>query len=235
MNDHNDAPLPKNKISEEKLMNDDLTICPKCSSVVEILAINEDNNTISFRCTKEKEVVTMAIKEYLKQISECKNKTLEDLKDKCQIHKESKERNYVSFCLDCNRHLCKECLKTRIHINHRKINIIEVKPTEEEIDIVDVVIKDYESKLENIKNEQKSKKKEYEEILKEEKRKEKRKLEKENKLNKERRYSSNIKIQEMVSDIKNNNEKIFNIKQKNKKRKRKKKRKSRILETFIGF
>ena len=204
MNDYNNAPLPENKISEEKLMKDDLTICPKCSSVVEILAINEDNNTISFRCTKEKEVVTMPIKEYLKQISECKNKTLEDLKDKCQIHKESKERNYVSFCLDCNCHLCKECLKTRIHINHRKINIIEVKPTEEEIDIVDVVIKDYESKLENVKNEQKKKKKEYEEILKEEKRKEKRKLEKENKLNKEK------EIEEME---KNNSKYLSDIKE----------------------
>ena len=183
MNDSNDAPLPENQISEEKLMNDGLTICPKCSSVVEILAINEENSTIELRCTKEKEVVTMSIKEYLKQINECKNKSLEDLKDKCQIHKESQ---YISFCLDCNCHLCSECLKTRIHINHRKSNVIEIKPEEEEIDIVDVVIKDYESKLEDTKNEEKKKKKECEELLNEEKRKENRKLEKENKLNKEK-------------------------------------------------
>ena len=221
MNDYKDAHLPENKISEEKLMKDDLTICPKCSSVVEILAINEDNSTIEFRCTKEKEVVTMPIKEYFKKLSECKNKRLEDLKDKCQIHKESKERNYVSFCLDCNCHLCKECLKTRIHINHRKINIIEVKPTEEETDIVDAVIKDYESKLENVKNEQKKKEKEYEEILKEEKGKEERKLEKQNKLNKEKeitkKYKNEIELrkQKYKEDISNiiNKYKLINEKE----------------------
>ena len=202
MNDSNDAPLPGNKMPEDKLISDGLTICPECSSAIEILSINEENNTIEFRCIKENKKMTMPIKEFLKQINEGKNKLTDELKDKCKIHKDN---NYVCYCLECNCHLCDECLKKRIHINHRKSIIVEIKPKEEELDIVDEVIKNYETKLENVKNEQKKKINECEELLKKEKSKEKSKLERENKINeekeKEEKEINNIKYLNDIEEI----------------------------------
>ena len=202
MNDYNNAPLLGNRISEDQLIGDGLTICPECSSAIQILSINEENNTIKFRCIKENKSLSMSIKEYLKQIDENKNKLTDELKDKCKIHKDN---NYVCYCLDCSCHLCNECLKKRIHVNHRKSIIVEIKPKKEEFDIVDEVIKDYEVKLENVKNEQKKKKYECEELLKKEKNKEKSKLERENKINeekeKEEKEINNIKYLNDIEKI----------------------------------
>ena len=144
MSDTKEAPLPNVEFNIN-----DLTICPECSSAIEILNINkEENNTIEFRCIKEDKVYQiMQIKEYLKKIDELKNKKIEEIKDKCQIHV---NKSYVCYCFDCKCHLCNECLKTRIHINHRKSNIIEIKPREEEIEIIDEMIKDYDKKLEEV-------------------------------------------------------------------------------------
>ena len=76
-------------------------------------------------------------------------KNINDLKDKCEKHKNN---NYISYCYECNCHLCEECLKTRIHINHKKSNIIEIKPIEEEINIIKEVIKNYNTELKKLKN-----------------------------------------------------------------------------------
>ena len=53
-----------------------------------------------------------------------------------------------------------ECLKTRKHINHKKNNIIEIKPMKEELDINKEIIKYYEIKIENLKMEKQNKTKE---------------------------------------------------------------------------
>ena len=74
----------------------------------------------------------MSIIEYLKKIDEIKDKNIDVIKDKCKIHKNN---NYTCFCFDCKSHLCNECLKTRIHINHRKNNIIKIRPREEDKEI----------------------------------------------------------------------------------------------------
>ena len=51
-----------------------LYICPKCSSSIEILLINEINNIIKFRCIKENKEYIMDIKEYIKKIKEKKKR-----------------------------------------------------------------------------------------------------------------------------------------------------------------
>ena len=54
-------------------------------------------------------------------------------------------------------HLCEECLKSRKHINHKKSNMIEIQPREEEIKLIKEVINDYKNEkknLEKIKKEQ---------------------------------------------------------------------------------
>ena len=35
---------------------------------------------------------------------------------KCEKH----QKKYKVYCIDCQCHLCKECLKTKIHLNHKK-------------------------------------------------------------------------------------------------------------------
>ena len=95
--------------------------CTECQSFIEILSINEDSNIIEFKCLNKDnnhEKKIMPIKEYLYKMEKFKQKNIED---KCKEHKNKK---YVSYCLDCNRHLCEECLKSRSHINHNKNNIM---------------------------------------------------------------------------------------------------------------
>ena len=100
--------------------------CTECNSVIEIVKINEE--FIEFKCNNNHEI-KMNIKEYLDKIKENNDKNI--LNDniisnnsKCIKHKE----DYLSYCFECNMHLCKECLKTGEHGYHYKIYIIEVIP-----------------------------------------------------------------------------------------------------------
>ena len=125
--------------------------CSECSSLIEILSINENNNTIEFNCLNKNfnhnKKITMPIKEYLEKMKKYNNNKLN--KDECEIH----NIKYVSYCFDCNCHLCKECLKTRNHLNHIKNNIIEIEPMKEELNIINEVILDYKNKIDNLSNE----------------------------------------------------------------------------------
>jgi len=130
--------------------------CTECSSLIEILSINDKNNTIEFKClNKEKNhgKKTMEIKEYLKEMKKFNNEKLNQ--KKCEIH--TNYNKYISYCFDCNKHLCKQCLRSRSHINHIKNNLIEIQPMEEELNIINEVILDYKHKIENIKIEKKNK------------------------------------------------------------------------------
>ena len=154
-----------NTIEKENIINEYFTICPECSSSIEILSFKEENNTnfIEFRCIKKDKKFTMPIEEYLKQVKKKNEKSINDLKDKCQIHLNC---NYVGYCEDCKCHLCNECLKTRIHINHKKNNIIEIKPIDKELKIVEKVISDYKVELKKLHEEKKIKERELNEELK---------------------------------------------------------------------
>ena len=106
----------------------------------------------------EKKIMT--IKEYLEKYKKYNNKKINN--DKCEIHNNNK---YISYCFDCNNHLCKDCLKNRKHIHHNKNNIIEVEPIKEELDIIKEIIKYYKNEAERLKNEKLEKTKELEVIL----------------------------------------------------------------------
>ena len=120
--------------------------CTECSSLIEIISINEDKGNIQFKClnknciNKEKE---MSIKEYLKKMLKYKDKTINE--DKCQEHSLKKSNEYKTYCLDCNKHLCIDCLKTGNHINHRKNNIIEIAPIKLDLSLFEEVIKEYKN------------------------------------------------------------------------------------------
>ena len=71
--------------------------------------------------------------------------------DNCEIHKKNKSNKYINYCFHCKRHLCNECLQTREHIKHEKINIIEIQPTKEELDKIKNIIYNYQEKIESLR------------------------------------------------------------------------------------
>ena len=175
--------------------------CSECSSLIEILLINEDNNIIKFKClnkTKKHNIKVMPINEYLEKMKKFNNNKIN--KDKCEIHTNKK---YITYCLECNCHLCKDCLKTRIHINHNKNKIIsEIQPTKEELDIMKEIIKDYEIKLKNLKIEKTNKTNELDKALNVLKKIEKKHMEEKlqiNKINRENELKENY--DKYISDI----------------------------------
>ena len=114
--------------------------CSECSSLIEILSIKEDN--LEFKCvSNENHCNTLKINNYLEKMKQYKDK--KNLNDKCEKH--SKE--YIVFCLVCKCHLCKECLKTRIHKKHQRVLIEEEEqPNKEELNIIKNKIEYYKDK-----------------------------------------------------------------------------------------
>ena len=150
--------------------------CSECSSSIEIISINEQNNVIEFNClskeNKHPKKISIPLKEYFEKMKKFNRRELNN--DECEIHKDK----YISFCFDCNCHLCKKCLKSRVHLNHMKNNIIEIEPTKEELNIINEVIKDYENKIENITKEKQIKVKKMKKLLNKNINNEKNKIEK---------------------------------------------------------
>jgi len=133
--------------------NDIFYNCTECSSLIEILSIDENKNIIEFKCLNKDchdSKKTKTIKEYFEKME--KNKKIKINEDIYKEHINCKNNKFVSYCFDCNCHLCEECLKTRAYICHNKNNIIEIKPIKEELSIVEEVIKYYKNKIENLKN-----------------------------------------------------------------------------------
>ena len=196
-NNSSEAPLPtpKEEGETEELKNN-ITICPDCGSSVEILSINENNSSIEYKCLNEnnkhadKTNFTIAISEYLKKIKDLKENKFDELKDKCHIENHNLN-NYVSYCLDCKCHLCEECLKTREHINHRKSNMIEIQPREEEIKLIKEVLNDYRNEKKNLENIKTEQTKEIKETL------DKEKQEEENNYNKKLKDSEEEKTKDL--------------------------------------
>ena len=127
------------------------------SSSIEIISIDENKSSIDFKCYEENpnEKKNMSLKDFFeKKDIYCKKSIKED---KCPKHSlDSSDNNYISYCFDCKTHLCKECLKTRIHINHNKNYLIEIQPTQDELNLFDEVSKDYAICIENLKQEKKN-------------------------------------------------------------------------------
>ena len=164
--------------------------CTECSSLIELLSINEDSNIIEFRCLNKdchNAKKTMSIKEFFKKME--KNKKTSINEDKCREHISCKNNKYVSYCFDCKCHLCEECLKTRAHICHNKNNIIEIKPIKEELNIIEEVINHYKNNIDNLKNEKINKKKELENLLNQEK------------INEDKKIKNKIEINDQNKDI----------------------------------
>ena len=118
--------------------------CTECSSAIEILSLNENEYSIEFQCINNNHKKKMPIKEYINKMKNFNDNNINN--DICNIH----NLKYECYCLDCNIHLCKDCLKFRNHINHIKNSIIEIQPNNKELNIYEKLINNYENKIENL-------------------------------------------------------------------------------------
>ena len=186
--------------------------CTDCSSLIEILSINEEKNEIEFKCLNKDNnhgKKKMSIKDYLTKMEKFKKGSANG--DSCKEHLSYKNNKYVSYCFDCKQNLCEECLKSRSHINHAKNNIIEIKPIKEELLIIEEIMKDYNIKIENLKKEKINKEQELNIMLENEKEEEKRRIEKEIKINEnEKEKELRINVEKYSLDIKEIKEKYEN-------------------------
>ena len=199
--------------------------CTECSSPIEILYINEKANIIEFKCTINNHIKKLSIKEYIQKMKKFNNKNIND--EVCIADNHNKK--YEFFCLDCKKHLCKESIKTRDHINHIKKIIIEIQPSEKELNIMKNIIKSYEDKISNLVKDKFNKTKEMENKLKESENKLKEKNEFQSKENKniyekelsdlKDKYKRTIKRYNYDENIENME--YFTMKEKGKKKEKK--------------
>ena len=143
MSNENKYEMETDEPSEHIQLNDIYYNCTECSSNIEILSIN--NDIIEFKCINNHKIKIL-INEYINKMKEYNDKNINN--DICIKH----NKKYVIYCKECNIHLCNECLKLREHINHNKINIIEIKPNNNEINIIKDIIKYYNNKIEYLEN-----------------------------------------------------------------------------------
>ena len=153
--------MPKNPFNMETIEPENNQIieiqynCTECESHIEIISINENENTIEFQCIKNNHKKKIKIKDYLSKIKHHNNKNAND--DKCSEHN---NLIYQAYCLECKKHLCNECLKLRNHINHTKNNN-EIKKIEKDnlkkSEKIREELNKYKNKLNNIKETEKKK------------------------------------------------------------------------------
>ena len=139
--------------------------CSECQSVIEIVKLDEE--IIEFKCNNNHNI-KISIKEYLDKIKESNNKMPlnEDVylnNSICDKHKEK----YLSYCFECNMHLCEKCLITGDHSYHYKINIIEIKPNDEILLRIQNLIKNNKKKIKNLNKNKKVVESKINDILKE--------------------------------------------------------------------
>ena len=133
--------------------------CSKCPSPIEIISINEDESTIEFKCINNNHKIKMIIKEYINKMKSFNNKDIND--NICNIHNKINK----CYCLYCKKHICEECLKSRVHINHNKKILLEFQPNEKELKEIMNNFRYYENKIENLLKEKLAKIKELKDII----------------------------------------------------------------------
>ena len=186
-NSTNSPPPP---IQQEKFKGNIGYNCSECSSLIEILSINEDN--LEFKCTNNNNHNNkLNIRIYLEKMK--KNIDNKNLNDICEKH----NNQYNFYCLDCKYHICEKCISSKIHKAHNKRYLKEEQPNEEDINIIKNKIEYYNSKIRSIKQ---NKIKEFKKELNNNKIKEKEETNKIMKMNKIRK----------IKELKLNEEKYIN-------------------------
>ena len=118
--------------------------CTECSSTIEILSLNEQE--IEFKCNNKHHVKT-PISDYINKMK--KYNTLKLNYNICNMH----NKEYSSYCFDCNIHLCKDCIKSREHSYHYKIYLFEIIPTNKVLNDFENLINENKNFIINLNNE----------------------------------------------------------------------------------
>ena len=144
MSENNDNAPETDGSSEQIQLKEIYYNCSECKSPIEIIELNEKQCTIEFKCINNNHKIKMKIKEYIDKMKKYNDKNINN--DKC-LNKDHKNNIYECYCLDCNQHLCKECLTSKIHKDHNKKIILEIKPNEDELYIMNNIIKYYQDEF----------------------------------------------------------------------------------------
>ena len=126
---HQIQTLPINEYLESMVNN--IYISDKCS-ICQHNQNFEKNLPIFEYCTRCKEVICDKCKEnHIKNNNNNNHSFIYNNEKnlKCLIHLQNNK--YIVFCKDCKIHLCKECLKSRKHLNHQKNALYELQLLEE--------------------------------------------------------------------------------------------------------
>ena len=121
--------------------------CNDCSSLIEILEINQVDNKIKFECINTDHEKDILIKDYLENMKQYKNNN--KINDICQEH----NNEYINYCFDCKNHFCRECIKIHKNKKHNTKYLYDIQPNEEELNIIKNNIIEYENIIDLLTNE----------------------------------------------------------------------------------
>ena len=113
---------------DQKLCIEDSYTCNTCSYPVEILEIDNSENTVTFKCLNPNKIeneITITIDEYLYSM-----KKYTYLYSECSLCKkkqnEFKETPIFSYCIKCDKIICSDCIFKHLEINAKNhINLNE--------------------------------------------------------------------------------------------------------------
>ena len=128
--------------------------CTDCLSLIEILHI-KNNNIIEFKCSNKNKShqKSIDIKQYLEKRKQNVIKNSIVNRDICNEH----GQKFISYCFECNKHICEKCQNKGVHLLHYKINIIEIEPTKVEKEILNKIIEYYDEQIDKLSRENISK------------------------------------------------------------------------------
>ena len=140
---------PDDELQGELKMDSYQYNCTECTSLIEIISLNDQLNEIEFRCLNNSHRIKKGLNDYLNIMKSYKFPA--SFKNKCEYagHKGS---HFEYYCLNCDKHLCKACLESKEHLYHIKFNIItEISLTKKEEDLIQKFIdgKNNNNQLEN--------------------------------------------------------------------------------------
>ena len=138
-------------LNGETLLSDELKkydfnyCCTDCISLIEILKINENNNIIEFKCINKNDShqKSLKINQFLEKRKQQKIGNSNINTDTCNEH----GQKFMSYCFECNKHICEKCQNEGNHLLHSKINIIEVEPSNEEKEILNKINEYYDEQI----------------------------------------------------------------------------------------
>ena len=130
--------------------------CSECSSIIEIISINENENYIEFKCNHHSHM-KMKIKDYLEKMKKYNNEKINN--NFCERH----NKEYDIYCFECDKHACDDCSKE--HNFHYIIRLKDILPEDKLLFDIQEKIKNNKIKINNLEKEKISKENKLKKLL----------------------------------------------------------------------